>query len=124
VGSLAELGITRDNLRSNKIRWTGPRPLVILNGCQSTAVEPELALDLVSGFIITSGAAGVIGTEITVFEPLARAMAEAILPAFLTGTPLGQAVRQARLSLLATGNPIGLCYLTFALASLTVEQPT
>ena len=95
VGPLAELGITRDNIRYQRIRWTEPRPLVFINGCQSGAVEPELALDLVSGFISTAGAAGVIGTEITVFEPLARVIAESALTAFLAGAPIGRAMRRA-----------------------------
>jgi hypothetical protein len=122
VGPLVELGITRDNIRHQRIRWTEPRPLVFINGCQSGAVEPELALDLVSGFVSTAGAAGVIGTEITVFEPLARAIAESVVTAFLAGTPIGRAMRYARLGLLSEGNPLGLAYLTFALASLALDR--
>jgi hypothetical protein len=68
------------------------------------------------------GAAGVIGTEITVFEPLARAFAEACLRRFLEGATLGAAVRGARLELLGQGNPLGLAYIPFALPGLRLQR--
>ena len=64
------------------------------------------------------GAAGVIGTEVTIFEPLAVAFAEAFLRAFDAGSMLGWAVRDARLALLGQGNPLGLVYIPFAAADL------
>jgi hypothetical protein len=72
----------------------------------------------VSYLIATSRAAGVIGTEITVFEPLASAFAEDCLRRFLAGDALGWAIRDARLALLKAGNPLGLVYLPYALPSL------
>jgi hypothetical protein len=119
-----ESGITPDNLPSRGIVWTDPRPLVFINGCHTTALEPEVALNLVSAFVEDAAAAGVIGTEITVFEPLARDFAEACLRRFLNGVAIGDAVRGARLELLKKGNPLGLAYIPFALASLDlIEQP-
>ena len=88
--------ITPSVLPAMQIRWNTPRPLVFINGCHTTALEPEAALDMVSGFVRDAGAAGVIGTEITIFEPLATAFAEEFLRLFLNGTPVGQAVRAAR----------------------------
>jgi hypothetical protein len=41
--------------------------LVILNGCHTTDLEPNRAIDLVSSFIEYAQAGGVVGTEITVF---------------------------------------------------------
>jgi hypothetical protein len=122
VGPPTERGITRDNLRFQDIYWEAPRPLVFINGCHTTAVEPEQALELVSGFVGTAGAAGVIGTEITVFEPLARAFAEACLGFFVGGEEIGAAVRRARLALLKVGNPLGLAYIPFVLASLRLTR--
>lgn len=121
VGALNERGITRDLLRSEAIEWSSPRPIVFINGCHTTALEPEKAIEFVSALVETSGASGVIGTEITVFEPLASAFAEDCLRRFLAGEPIGAAVRGARLSLLARGNPLGLAYISFATASLKLR---
>ncbi|HET9508706.1 MAG TPA: CHAT domain-containing protein, partial [Gaiellaceae bacterium] len=118
VGGPDERGITGDLLFSERIRWTAPRPLVFINGCRTTALEPETAIELVSSLVRRAQASGVIGTEITVFEPLARDFAEAYLARFLAGATVGEAVRGARLTLLAHGNPLGLAYIPFALESL------
>ncbi len=48
-----------------------------------------MPLEFVSTFLEMSEASAVIGTEITIFEPLAVAFAEAFLPRFLAGMPLG-----------------------------------
>jgi hypothetical protein len=118
VGGPSERGITGDLLFSERIRWSSPRPLVFINGCRTTALEPETAIELVSSLVRRAHASGVIGTEITVFEPLARDFAEAYLQRFLSGATVGEAVRGARLALLARGNPLGLAYIPFALESL------
>jgi hypothetical protein len=123
VGPMTDPPIGRDTLRNSKIRWPSPRPLVFINGCHTTDLEPDRAIDLVSGFVETAGASGVIGTEITVFEPLATAFAERFMEAFLRdGHPVGEAVRRARLHLLQKGlNPLGLVYVPFAVASLKLS---
>lgn len=121
VGPTDSDGITRDNLRSYNISWKKTRPLVILNGCRTTALEPEAALDLVSGFIRTSEAGGVIGTEITIFEPLACSFAEQCLRRFFVDRQtIGEAVRDSRLGLLAEANPLGLVYIPYASSQLRV----
>jgi hypothetical protein len=118
VGALSERSITSVTLLNEHIRWDEPRPLVFLNGCHTTGLEPEQALEFVSALVRRAQASGVIGTEITVFEPLARAFAEDCLQRFLGGTSLGWAVRESRLALLKAGNPLGLVYLPYALPSL------
>ncbi|HHJ15139.1 MAG TPA: hypothetical protein ENJ80_00410 [Gammaproteobacteria bacterium] len=122
VGPPNERGITRDVLRNKDIFWYQPQPLVFVNGCHTTALEPEKALDLVSGFVQTANAAGVIGTEITVFEPLACRFAEECLVHFFQGEAIGESVRRARLKLLQEGNPLGLAYIPFVVASLSLRQ--
>jgi len=109
--------ITSDYLELKDVFWSRPRPLVFINGCHTTAVEPEQALNLVQGFV-EANAAGVIGTEVTIFEPLAVAFGEDCLRRFLSGEPIGSAVRDSRLKLLQAGNPLGLVYIPFAPASL------
>jgi hypothetical protein len=123
VGPLEERGITKDLLVDKDIFWESqPRPLVFINGCHTTALEPEQAYDLVTGFVEMANAAGVIGTEITVFEPLAAGFAEECLGHFLNGVPVGEAVRLARLKLLGEKNPLGLAYIPFAVASLSLDR--
>jgi hypothetical protein len=121
VGATDERGITRDLLRRESIEWSSPRPLVFINGCHTTALEPEKAIEFVSALVENARASGVIGTEITVFEPLASAFAEACLRGFLDGELIGTAVRDARLTLLAAGNPLGLAYIPFVTASLRLR---
>lgn len=108
----------RSNLR-RRVRWEKVRPLVFINGCHTTQLTPERALDFVSGFVQTSNAAGVIGTEITIFEPIATQFAEECLRRFLfADQTLGEAVRGARLHMLKNGNPLGLVYIPYALPAL------
>jgi hypothetical protein len=122
VGPSAEVGITRDNLRREKIRWKSPRPLVFINGCHTAALEPDAAIEFISAFVEVAGACGVIGTEITIFEPLAKAFAEECLRRFLNGDKIGDAVRGARLKLLKDGNPLGLVYIPYVIANLHLVQ--
>jgi len=111
--------ITPDNLFENRVRWADSRPLVFLNGCRTTELDPEQAIDFVSFFVEDAWARGVIGTEITVFEDLARPFAEECLRRFLVARqPVGEAVRGARLELLQRGNPLGLAYIPFVLPTV------
>jgi hypothetical protein len=104
------------------LRWKDPQPLVFVNGCETAAVAPEQAFQFVRSLVETHNAAGVIGTEITVFEPLASTFAEEFFDRFLVRKrPLGEAVRGARLALLKRGNPLGLVYVPFALAGLHLD---
>lgn len=124
VGPTSEQGITRDNLRREKIRWKSPRPLVFINGCHTADLEPDVAIEFISAFVEVAGACGVIGTEITIFETLARAFAEECLSRFLKGDKIGDAVRGARLKLLKDSNPLGIVYIPYVIASLRLtEQP-
>jgi hypothetical protein len=123
VGPRESDTITRAALRSLRIRWDAPRPLVFINGCHTTALEPQQALELVSGFVGTANALGVIGTEITVVESLACAFAEQMLPSFMDGTQtVGAATRSARLALLKHRNPLGLVYVPFVAAPARLIQ--
>ncbi|MFW9917246.1 MAG: IPT/TIG domain-containing protein, partial [Candidatus Thorarchaeota archaeon] len=123
VGGKTERGITPDNLFSERVWWESPQPLIFINGCHTTALEPKNTLNFVTSFVKTHHAAGVIGTEITIFEQLARAFAEECLHRFLVkGETIGDAVRQTRLKLLKQGNPLGLVYNVYAIASLRLKK--
>jgi hypothetical protein len=115
-----------EDLIGERISWKDIHPLVFINGCHTTSLNPEITLDFVSSFV-QQGGAGVIGTEITIFEELAVRFAEECLGRFLgakqlQGVPIGKAVRGARLELLRRGNPLGLVYIPFAIASLRMQQ--
>ena len=114
--------LTRAMLRAADIYWDKVRPLIFINGCHTTALEPDKALNLVSGFVETAQAAGVIGTEITIFESLAAPFAETFLQKFLLeGQTVGEAIRGARLRFLAEGNPLGLVYIPFVIPGLKLQ---
>ena len=63
-----------------------------------------------------------VGTEITLFEPLACTFAEEFMRRFLGGTSVGKAILEARLALLKNSNPLGLVYIPYALASLRLAE--
>jgi hypothetical protein len=109
--------ISRAYLLNKEIRWEHGRPVVFINGCHTTALEPWQILDLVGAFVEQANAAGVIGTELTVFESLACSFAESMLEGFLDGSEtVGAAVRHSRLALLSERNPLGLLYVPFIAA--------
>jgi hypothetical protein len=110
-----EANISPDALFAEKISWKSPRPLVFINGCHTTAITPDIALQFVNPLVQQAEAAGVIGTEITVFEPLASAFAEECLGRFFAGDQIGDAVRGARLALLKKVIHWGLhtCHLSY-----------
>jgi len=119
VGAPGVAYFTPSTLTRRYIRWPQTRPLVILNGCHTTELAPEKQLDFVTAFVQYCAAAGVIGTEITVFEEVACDFAEETLRRLLKDElPLGAAVKSARLALLAKLNPLGLVYTTFAQVGL------
>jgi hypothetical protein len=119
VGKPGSERITPSLIRTLRIRWRKRRPLVFINGCHTTQLTPENAFDLVGGFIDNAGAAGVIGTEITIFEPIAVQFSEEFFRRFLLEKEtLGAAIRGARLEMLKSGNPLGLVYIPFALPGL------
>jgi CHAT domain-containing protein len=98
--------------------WGRSQPLLFLNGCETAAVEPAQLPDFAGAFV-RAGAGGVIGTETTVFEPMATVFAEKCWREFLVnGRSIGEAVRLARLALLGKGDPLGLVYTAFMLPSV------
>jgi hypothetical protein len=122
VGGDAENPITPTNV-SDKVRWPITRPLVFINGCHTTALEPNQALQFVSAFVENGHASGVIGTEITIFEPLATEFAQEFFSRLIVQSQsVGRAVHSARLALLARMNPLGLAYVPFAPADLVLRR--
>ncbi|GAA3237772.1 hypothetical protein [Actinocorallia longicatena] len=122
VGPLHEMGISPDNVGDPDTDWSDCTPLVFLNGCETTAVQPANVMGFLRSFVQHAGAAGVIGTEITVFTSLAAPVAERLLTEFVTeGRSLGEALLATRLGLLASGNPLGLAYVAYAPPQLVMR---
>ncbi|MGT2500731.1 CHAT domain-containing protein [Bradyrhizobium guangxiense] len=97
-------------------------PLVFLNGCNTAAFSPDALSPFIRKLVRDCDVAGVIGTEIPVFELLAGEMASQFLKRFLDGQQAGQALLASRLNLLARGNPLGLVYTLYGVAELTLVQ--
>lgn len=116
-----ELGENDDDTGAPVYAW--PRhPLVFLNGCETAAIEPRVLMHFVDAFA-NAGAAGVIGTEVPVWEALATEVGEGFLRRFLQeGLSVGEAIRAVRLELLARYNPLGLVYTVYASADLRFKR--
>ena len=122
IGPENNLGNFRPGDKDDEILWTAPRPLVFLNGCHTAEIDPDSAFDLIDPFIKKSKSAGVIGTNITIFEPMATVFAQEFFDQFVKGVPAGVAVRNARLEILDYGDPMGLVYIPFVYAGLNLEK--
>jgi hypothetical protein len=118
-GPLAdERAISCENLNPLKIAWPEqPKPLVLLNGCETVAVTPEIAHGLLER-LHELGAAGVVGAEIQVYPHLAYPFGLDILERLLCGASVGEAFLEERKELLRKFNPLGLAYTYYAPAAL------
>lgn len=118
VGANSSAPISPDSLAD--MFWA-THPLVILNGCRTTAVEPRYAMNFVDVLIRDAAASGVVGTEVITHEALAASFADLLLDGWLRpedGIGIGAAMRRARLGLLAQGNPLGMIYVAYAAPQL------
>jgi CHAT domain len=97
-------------------------PLVILNGCNTAAFSPDALSPFIRNLVRDCAAAGVLGTEIPVFEVLAGEVARQFLTRFLDDRPAGEALLDVRRDLIARGNPLGLAYTLYAVSELGIRQ--
>ena len=101
-------------------RWREVPPLVFINGCHTAALSPEQLITFVNAFA-GAEAAGVIGTETAVAQPVASDFAQCFYQHLMADqTTVGQALRRARLDLLAKGNVAGLVYTAFCSMDLAL----
>lgn len=102
--------------------WLDVQPLVFINGCHTAALSPEQVVDFVNTFA-GANAAGVIGTEIAVAQPVASEFAQRFYEHLVTDSlTVGEAMRRARLDLLAKGNVAGLVYTSFCSMDLALQS--
>jgi hypothetical protein len=96
-------------------------PLVFMNGCGNVGFTPYAPSEFVKQFIQGRHASAVIGTEVTVWEVLAREFARVFFEHFLDRkTTAGDAILAARRALLVKNNPLGLIYTLFGSSQLTI----
>ncbi|GIM88652.1 hypothetical protein [Paractinoplanes toevensis] len=104
---------------SPRIRWARRRPLVVLNGCFTGARLPETLADFAAAFVQSTGAAGVLATEVVMESGLAAHVMSAFVTAWHTDRRgVGSAMRDVRWQLLARGNVMGLAYSPYCDADL------
>jgi hypothetical protein len=101
--------------------WPRRHPVVVLNGCHTAEFTSHTLNSFVPAFIRIAGAAGVVGTEITVEQGFACLVGELLLPLLAVGLSVGEALRSVRWDLLHRGNVLGLAYTSFCLANLTLR---
>jgi hypothetical protein len=121
IGAGQKERLIPSDLTAVKVDWTNTHPLVFINGCHTADVTPDDLLHF-NQVLNYCNAAGVIGTEISVPEGLARFFAAGFLFRFRTGTNVGASIRQQRLRLLERMNVLGLAYTPYCSAELKLVQ--
>lgn len=112
---------TRQARRGLPRVWSKTRPLVVINACNSLAIQPDTLLSYVDAFAFGSSAMGVIGTEVKVPQRAAMTWASTFFAEFLspTGTA-ASALAAARFEFLSRGSLFGLVYTAHCWAHLRV----
>ncbi len=77
--------------------------------------------NFVDAFGNRAGAAGVIGTEVTIEQGMAGWATGLLLQRLTNGASAGQALRDMRWTMLARGNVMGLAYTLYAVADLRLR---
>ncbi|TAH39728.1 MAG: CHAT domain-containing protein [Planctomycetota bacterium] len=110
------------DLRAGGVRWKQSHPLVFINGCHTVDLTPDDLVPFLRMFAFLQ-ASGVIGTEVSIYETLAREFGREILERLVQHKPVGQAMRDVRLRLLRKRNPLGLAYTLYCPADLCFVSP-
>jgi hypothetical protein len=99
-------------------------PLVFLNACGTSRVEPFAVTSFPRFFLEQNGNRGFIGTEATMPDEFAAAFARAFYRTLLTGVGLGRAIHDAKWEMLRTlQSPLGIFYVAYADPDLRVRLP-
>jgi hypothetical protein len=122
-GRLTAQDVTYWSSLSPRVEWTDRRPFVVLNGCHTGERLPETLTDFVSAFVESTGAAGVLATEVAMERRLALLVMSEFATAWGSGIGVGAAVRRMRWNLLRRGNVMGLAYSPYCDAHLRLPQP-
>jgi len=102
--------------------WPDRHPLVVINGCRTLELQSGSLGDFVDAFANRAGAAGVLGTEITIDQGVASWAMELFFTALSRGATVGTALRQTRWAMFARGNLMGFAYTPYCLANLALRR--
>ena len=80
--------------------------------------------NFVDAFANRAGAAGVIGTEVSVEQGMASWTAELLLQLLVGGANVGQALREIRWRMVHRGNLMGLAYTPYCVAGFRMRPAT
>jgi len=118
------VGWIKEAFSTRQLRlWNQIKPLVFINACHSAEIDPQALFNYIDVFVGGGNAAGVIGTEVKVSQPLAMEFACIFFDKLLApGGTVAAALRHARLDFLAKGNLFGLNYTPYCWADLTIAQ--
>ena len=101
--------------------WPHRKPLIVLNGCHTTELTTATLSNFVDAFANRAGAAGVIGTEVTLEQGMAGWAMEMLLRLLVDGADVGTALRQVRWRMISRGNVMGLAYTPYCVAGLRIR---
>ena len=119
IGTGVKERLLASDLTGLQIDWTDTHPLVFINGCHTADFTTDDLLNF-NQVLSYCRAAGVIGTEISVPETLARFFAYNFLLQFYNGATVGEAMREQRLRLLERCNLLGLAYTPYCSVNLKI----
>ncbi|WP_040796555.1 CHAT domain-containing protein [Nocardia higoensis] len=120
--TLGDLGEHLVRLSASRVRDVPDMPLIVLNACGSSRVDPLSSVSFPQMFM-QNGNRGCIGTEIAIPDEEAAEFSRTFYRELLDGATLGDAVHRARNYLLdAFGNPIGLAYTVYGNTDLTINE--
>src|ERR1700693_5866359 len=101
---------------STTFPWREPFPMVFINGCNTTDLQPGDFLNFVQEFA-KLGAGAVVGSEIPLEVAVAAEMGERILREMFDGAKVGEAVYRARWEFARKCNLLGLAYTAYGLSN-------
>jgi len=102
------------------VRWHSSHPLVFINGCHTVDAYPDDFLEF-NSMLARCKAAGIIGTEISIPEILARYFAVGFWKNLFKNKKVGVAIREQRLDMLKNYNLLGLAYTPYCYADLEIS---
>jgi hypothetical protein len=101
--------------------WPARKPLVILNGCHTAQLTSATLATFVDAFGNRAGAAGVIGTEVTVEQGMAGWVGRMLLQQLVGDATAGEVVRDVRWRMIAGGNTQAFAYTLYSVAGLRLR---
>lgn len=114
----------RDQAVWPRPHWPSRKPLVVMNGCHTSEMTTATLSNFVDAFANRAGAAGVVGTEVTVEQGMAGWAMTRFLSLLVDGAGAGQALREVRWHMVNRGNVMGLAYTLYAVAGLRLRPPS